>query len=77
MNNRIDELFGQALDETVPETWTTMDKEQLAKLKAKFAELIVRECADLAWNGNPHFTFEQRISRAIALDIKKHFGIDQ
>ena len=45
MNERIDILFGQALDEAVPETWTTLNANQLDRLKEKFAELIVRECA--------------------------------
>ena len=44
MNNRINELFGNALDEAVPETWTTLNVQQLSRLKDKFAELIVREC---------------------------------
>ena len=47
MNERINELFGQALDEAVPETWTTLDHAQVLRLKEKFAELIVRECAEV------------------------------
>ena len=46
MNSRINELFGQALDATVPETWSTLNPAQLSKFKEKFAELIVRECID-------------------------------
>ena len=46
MNKRINELFGQALDQAVPETWTTLTPAQLSKLKDKFAELIVRECIE-------------------------------
>ena len=48
MNDIIDKLFGQALDRTVPETWTTLDADQLSRLKEKFAELIVKECAAVA-----------------------------
>lgn len=44
-SKHIDELFGKALDEVVPETWTTLNMEQLSQLKDKFAELIVRRCA--------------------------------
>jgi hypothetical protein len=44
MNERINDLFGQALDQAVPETWTTLNPAQLSKLKEKFAELLVREC---------------------------------
>ena len=49
MNERINELFGQALDKAVPETWTTLNPAQLSKLKEKFAELIVRECMKESW----------------------------
>ena len=45
MNERIKELLGQAYDEAVPETWTTLSSEQLGRIYEKFAELIVRECA--------------------------------
>jgi hypothetical protein len=48
MNKRINKLFGQAMDQAVPETWTTLTHSQLSILKDRFAELIVRECADAA-----------------------------
>ena len=52
MNERIRELAGKALDQAVPETWTTLTLEQLEKVQEKFAELIVQECMDtLAWHG--------------------------
>ena len=42
MNQQIEELLGQALDSAVPETWTTLTPEQLAKVSDKFADLIYR-----------------------------------
>ncbi len=54
MNERIDELFGQALDQSVPETWTTLNPAQLSKLKEKFAELVVEECASICYNSGMH-----------------------
>ena len=48
MSDRINELFGQALDRAVPETWTTLDPQQLTKLKTEFAQLIIDECARVA-----------------------------
>lgn len=48
MSDKINELFGQALDEAVPETWTTLDPMQLTKLKTVFAKLIIDECARVA-----------------------------
>ena len=43
MNERIKELLGQAYDQAVPETWTTLSSEQLGRVYGKFAELIVSE----------------------------------
>ena len=42
MNERIKQLLGQAYDEAVPETWTTLSSEQQGRVYEKFAELIVR-----------------------------------
>jgi hypothetical protein len=64
MNERIRELLGQAYDEAVPETWTTLSSEQLGRVYEKFAELIVRECADLVMNDDNAF------------DVLKHFGVE-
>jgi len=44
MNERIKELAGQALDQAVSETWSTLTPEQLGRFREKFAELIVMEC---------------------------------
>ena len=70
MNKRIQELFGKALDEAVPETWTVLNPEQLSRLKTKFAELIVRECAKLANEETslPYNSYSEK--------IKKHFGVN-
>ena len=78
MNERIKQLLGQAYDEAVPETWTTLSSIQQGRVYEKFAELIVRECAnhcDLLldhkisseWSRGTH-----DCSRA----IKKHFGVE-
>ena len=63
MNERINKLFGQALDRAVPETWTTLDADQLSRLVEKFAELIVQECAS-------------RVVSNEARIILEHFGVD-
>lgn len=74
MNERINELFGQALDQAVPETWTTLNPAQLSRLKEKFAELIVRECVDVARQADidgcniGNYAWEK---------IKKHFGVEE
>ena len=48
MSKRIDELWGQALDQAVPDTYSSLSWTQIEKIKAVFAELIVKECADAA-----------------------------
>ena len=76
MNERIDELFGKALDEAVPETWTVLNPEQLSRLKTKFAELIVGECIrkieDIAESSND----PQPIYR-VAVELLEHFGVEE
>lgn len=47
MNKRIQELQGKTLDKHFSHTWTNMDYVDLSKFAEKFAELIVRECAEI------------------------------
>ena len=75
MNERIDELFGQALDQAVPETWTTLNPAQLSKLKDKFAELIVRECIEQCVHTNHNNQWDKGIAWAVG-QIKQHFGVE-
>lgn len=44
MNERIKLLAGNALDNAIPETWTTLTAYDLDKFTEKFAELIVKDC---------------------------------
>ena len=72
MNQRIKQLLGQAHDQAVPETWTTLSSEQLEKVYDKFAELIVEECANVADENYIH-----RGSRTCGLAIRLHFGVEE
>jgi len=54
MNERINKLFGQAMDQSIPETWTTLTHSQLSILKDKFAELIVKECCTIVDTADPY-----------------------
>ena len=45
MNSNINKLFGQALDQAVPETWSYLTSEQMEAVVEKFAELLIKECA--------------------------------
>ena len=72
MNERIKQLLGQAHDQAVPETWTTLSSEQLEKVYDKFAKLIVEECANVADENYIH-----RGSRTCGLAIRLHFGVEE
>ena len=47
MNERIKQLAGKALDQAVPETWTTLTAYDLDKFTEQFAELMVIEFMDV------------------------------
>ena len=79
MNQRINELFGQALDQAVPETWTTLNPTQLSKLKNKFAELIVQRTLAIV---EAHTEiFQSNEARAmvehIKHSVKTDFGVEE
>lgn len=73
MNERIKELAGKALDQAVPETWTTLTAYDLNKFTEQFAELIVKDCANelLKWKSEP-FPLDPESAARI---IKQHFGL--
>jgi len=58
----IDKLWGQALDQAVPGTYSSLSLTQVEKVKTVFAELIVRECAK--------FTDYQE-------ELFEHFGVEE
>ena len=68
MNERINRLLSQAYDQAVPETWTELSSEQLGRIYDKFAELNVRECAEVA-GCNGHVS-----GFSLAVLIQEHFG---
>ena len=78
MNERINELFGKALDKAVPYTWTNLSHAEVESVIKVFAELIVRDCsgilrteADSNWEGR-----EERLLNAMANWIEQHFGVE-
>ena len=82
MNERIKQLLGQAYDEAVPETWTTLSSEQQGRVYEKFAELIVWECAEVSeqsqWleaKGEYYEGFNEAMIY-VANKIKQHFGVE-
>jgi hypothetical protein len=69
MNLRIKELAEQA------EEWNA-DGDKCEVNLAKFAELIVRECMDVAYDNTPN-SEECEYKRLIHNKIKEHFGVEE
>jgi hypothetical protein len=78
MNQRIDQLWAQALDTAVPETYTRLSHSQVLKIKQVFADMIVRECAKKGFD----IFDEEPDAPASDLQfyvrdrIKEHFGVE-
>jgi hypothetical protein len=71
MNERIKALVEQArkyADENRPGSFVKYDPEWFVLYNEKFAELIVRECSDIADKAEPY--------KANDL-IKQHFGVEE
>ena len=69
MNKRIVELANKA-NETVGYTFSLVEAKQLHELMEKFAELIVRECAELMSGRDENGNCKDGDT------IKKHFGVE-
>jgi hypothetical protein len=67
MNERVKILWSEAAESTIGDSW-----EEQTKFLEKFAELIVRECADIALtDGQATGNFE------VFNKITKHFGVEE
>ena len=76
MNERIIELANKA-NETVGHTFRLEDAKQLHELMEKFAELIVRECMEVA---HPKLTDVGEWAagmRLVQKRLKHHFGVEE
>jgi hypothetical protein len=69
MTNQIDQLWGKALDQALPDTYTNLTWTQVEKIKQVFAELIVRECADMVDRAISDGGVDGRV-------LKEHFGVE-
>ena len=74
MNERIQELMGNALDEKFAGTWSVMDLQDLTKFSEKFAELIVKDCLKIV-NRQDYSYHDADLLWETAQQIKEHFGI--
>jgi hypothetical protein len=76
MNERIKELAGKALDQTMPETWYVISPDDLDRITAKLAELIVLECVEVCEKGFQGEFTSAGIHQCVT-DLKKHFGVEE
>lgn len=84
MNERIKELAGQALDQAVPQTWTTLTAYDLNKFTEVFAELIIRECGQVLVDNTPVVDLDEdwdkgydRAMNDCIHHIYEHFGVEE
>ena len=80
MNEHIKKLFDKALDQAVPETWTTLSHEQITKLSEVFAELILIEVTDILSTYRGKMVFEDGAEYNYEhpiIAIRKHFGVEE
>ena len=74
MNQRIQKLIEQATSTQGPTPYNPLTFEVFDK--EKFAQLIVRECAKVAWYHTPD-TEELEYSHLIKDKILTHFGVEE
>jgi hypothetical protein len=68
MNERVKILWSEAAESTIGDSW-----EEQTKFLEKFAELIVRECADIVADAVDH-----REPASTNVDkIREHFGVEE
>ena len=70
----IDKLWGEALDQAVPDTYSSLSWTQVEKVKTVFAQLIVKECAGIACE---HMELNEGTDYNIGSKIKQHFGVEE
>lgn len=75
MNERIKQLWEEAAKTTQGDSW-----EEQTKFMEKFAELIVRECAEQSMSIGRYNTpsgITPDLAIAISVGLKKHFGVEE
>ena len=82
MNERIKQITGQVLDEIVPETWVALGYDKIKEIQNRTAELIVRECIDIAKNWedqleNANSLDESNAVGIVAYRIARQFGVEE
>ena len=73
MHKRVKQLMAQTLDDKFSHTWTTMTPADLEKFVKHFAELLIRDCADVAYRFDD-LTLGQGYT--VAKHLRKHFEVE-
>ena len=73
MNERIKELIKQCTSWSEGSTWTSREVFD----KEKFAELIVRECAQVCLAQRDPANLNYKPSEKFAEAVKQHFGVEE
>ena len=79
MNKRIKEIALQAKQSALDAMIKITDKEEALKVYSetydtKFAELIIRECGDIA---DEHNDYSEGVTLGVGRALKKHFGVEE
>ena len=67
MKTRIDELWSEALDKAVPETYTYLNEDQLARVRAVFAGMIIDMCAEHILTSSDRYRKEHFAAKVLEL----------
>jgi hypothetical protein len=75
MNERIQELWDKAAEDTMDNSWQSQ-----TKFMERFAELIVRECTGICESMQllgPYKDVQESTLKDAAIQIKEHFGVKE
>ena len=75
MNERVKQLWAKAAESNFGDSW-----EEQTAFMSKFAELIVKECAEQSMSIGRYNTpsgITPDLAIAIAVGLKKHFGVEE
>ena len=77
MNERIQELYEQAMGDVREEAYPTERSWGMDDVMEKFAELIVRDCINISTkvDKNPYVPDHDQAKKIIR-EIKQHFGVE-
>ena len=75
MNERILQLALQA--KLIASEYNGFDRTTITSAKKRFAELIIRECAQVCNNIDAEYEGEDVLATWCASAIKEHFGVEE